>query len=325
MKNTLKKMMALLLALIMVLGLAACGEKQEEATGGEGEGNDEPVWTWEGEKWDDILANLGKAEVTWDEPTGVLKRVLDNGVLVVGTSPDYPPAEFVDLVSGEYKGTEILLANYIANSLGVELKIEAMDFGAILAAADTGKVDLAISGYGYKADRAEQYELSHGYSGTSAASHHTIAVRTEDLDKYNSLEDFTGIKIDAQVNSLQQMYVEDQLKDVELSLVTTLDQAIMELVGGKIDAVALDATTARNYAEQSDGKIVSMFVEKGVEFDLSLYSDFKGNVAAAKKGDGAQLIEVVNQIIDQITADGTYSTWYYASCDAAGVVPSSDE
>ena len=347
-----KKLLSIAIALAMLMSFAACGAKEEapaetpkteapattEAPKTEApataeapvtaeapaeEKKEEEPWVWDGEKYDDIYKNLGKADITVTDPTGVLKSVLDKGVLVIGTSPDYPAAEFVDLMSGDIKGCEILLAKYIANSLGVDLKIEAMDFGTILAAADTGKVDLAISGYGYKADRAEQYELSHGYQATSSASHHTIVVPADKLDQYNSLADFNGKKIDAQANSLQQMYVEDQIENADLALVSSLDQAIMELIAGKVDAVALDSTTARNYAEQSDGKIVSVFVEKGIEFDLSLYSDYAGNVCAVKKGE-TQFMDVINEIIDDVIENGYYTTWYYAACDAAGIVPGDD-
>lgn len=347
-----KKVLAILLAAMMTVSLVACeaaapaadtkaeaeeteaeaaeeAEPAEEAEAAEGEEAAEEEtepWVWEGEKYDDLWTGLGKADIELPaELEGQLKSVIDAGVLVIGTSPDYPAAEFIDIETGEVKGCEILLAKYIANSLGVDLQIETMDFGAILAAVDTGKIDLAISGYGYKADRAEQYELSHGYQSSSAAAHHTILVKTSDLDQYNSLEDFNGKMVDAQANSLQQMYMEDQVPGATLQLVATLDQAVMEILAGRIDAVALDATTARNYSEQSEGQLVSMYEAKGVEFDLSMYSDYAGNVCAVKKGE-TQFIDVVNAIIDDVLAqDGLYSTWYYAACDAAGIVPSEDE
>ena len=56
----------------------------------------------------------------------------------------------------------------------------------------TGKVDIGISGFGYKADRAEQFELSHGYQASSAAAHHTLLVPADKADEYKSLADFSG-------------------------------------------------------------------------------------------------------------------------------------
>lgn len=280
-----------------------------------------------GPGYDKLYEELGKADVDLSKADGKLKDILDKGQIVLATSPDYPPSEFVD-DQGNVKGSDIMLAQYIANSLGVDLKVETMDFNAVLTAVDTGKVDIGISGFGYKADRAEQFELSHGYQSSSAAAHHTLLVPAEKADEYKSLADFSGKKIDTQANSLQEMYVTDQIPDADLQKVATLDQAILELQTGKIDAIALDSTTAKNYAETSDGMFVSVYEKNGVEFDLSQYADESGNVAAVKKGE-TPLIDAVNQVIDSLATSGKYESnlytdMYYAACDAAGVSPNEE-
>lgn len=280
-----------------------------------------------GPGYDKLYEELGKADVDLSKADGKLKDILDKGQIVLATSPDYPPSEFVD-DQGNVKGSDIMLAQYIANSLGVDLKVETMDFNAVLTAVDTGKVDIGISGFGYKADRAEQFELSHGYQSSSAAAHHTLLVPAEKADEYKSLADFSGKKIDTQANSLQEMYVTDQIPDAVLQKVSTLDQAILELQTGKIDAIALDSTTAKNYAETSDGMFVSVYEKNGVEFDLSQYADESGNVAAVKKGE-TSLIDAVNQVIDSLATSGKYESnlytdMYYAACDAAGVSPNEE-
>lgn len=280
-----------------------------------------------GPGYDKLYEELGKADVDLSKADGKLKDILDKGQIVLATSPDYPPSEFVD-DQGNVKGSDIMLAQYIANSLGVDLKVETMDFNAVLTAVDTGKVDIGISGFGYKADRAEQFELSHGYQSSSAAAHHTLLVPAEKADEYKSLADFSGKKIDTQANSLQEMYVTDQIPDADLQKVATLDQAILELQTGKIDAIALDSTTAKNYAETSDGMFVSVYEKNGVEFDLNQYADESGNVAAVKKGE-TSLIDAVNQVIDSLATSGKYESnlytdMYYAACDAAGVSPNEE-
>jgi len=327
MKNSLKKLLCLCLSLAMIFAFAACGEKKDDQK----EGQDEQAWVWNGPKYDDLIKSIGKFDIDLSGADGQLAEILKKGQMVVATSPDYPPAEFVDLATNEIKGAEMLLAQLIANSLGVELVIESMDFSAVLTSVATGKADIAISGLGYKEDRAQQYELSHGYQSGSAAAHHTILVPKADVDKYNSLADFAGKKINAQVNSLQEMYCNDQLKDTELELISTIDQAILNLAAGKVDAVALDSTTARNYMEQSNGEYVSLYEAKKLEFDLSLYADYSGNVIAVKKGE-TSFIDAVNQVIDKMLATENYfeeytmySTIYYSACDAAGVVPGEDE
>ncbi|MCI7724257.1 transporter substrate-binding domain-containing protein [Bulleidia sp. HCP3S3_F2] len=318
MKNMNKVLAGLMAAgLLLTTGCASTSTNSSSSTSD---------W-YTGPGYDKLYEELGKADVDLSKADGKLKDILDKGQIVLATSPDYPPSEFVD-DQGNVKGSDIMLAQYIANSLGVDLKVETMDFNAVLTAVDTGKVDIGISGFGYKADRAEQFELSHGYQSSSAAAHHTLLVPAEKADEYKSLADFSGKKIDTQANSLQEMYVTDQIPDADLQKVATLDQAILELQTGKIDAIALDSTTAKNYAETSDGMFVSVYEKNGVEFDLSQYADESGNVVAVKKGE-TSLIDAVNQVIDSLATSGKYESnlytdMYYAACDAAGVSPNEE-
>lgn len=154
--------------------------------------------------------DLKKPELDLSNADGVLASILEKGTMVIATSPDYPANEFVT-EDGTVYGCEMMLAKYVADCLGVALKIETMDFNAVLTAVDTGKVDIAFSGFGWKADRAEAFELSVGYTGDDEVTFHTLIVPADKADQYDSLDDFVGKHIVAQAGSLQQMYVEDQI------------------------------------------------------------------------------------------------------------------
>jgi ABC-type amino acid transport substrate-binding protein len=158
--------------------------------------------------------DLEKPELDLSNADGILKKILNDGVMVIATSPDYPANEFIT-EDGTVYGCEMMLAKYVADCLGVALKIETMDFSAVLTAVDTGKVDCAFSGFGWKADRAEAFELSVGYTGDDTVSYHTLIVPAANVEEYKSLEDFVGKHIIAQASSLQQMYVEDQILSLE--------------------------------------------------------------------------------------------------------------
>ena len=172
MKNMNKVLAGLMAAgLLLTTGCASTSTNSSSSTSD---------W-YTGPGYDKLYEELGKADVDLSKADGKLKDILDKGQIVLATSPDYPPSEFVD-DQGNVKGSDIMLAQYIANSLGVDLKVETMDFNAVLTAVDTGKVDIGISGFGYKADRAEQFELSHGYQSSSAAAHHKLLVPAEKAD-----------------------------------------------------------------------------------------------------------------------------------------------
>lgn len=332
-KEIMKKTNAILASLLASgLLLTGCSSSTTSTSSTAGATDDtaataetESSW-YTGPGYDALYAELGAAEVDLSNADGELKEILDQGYITMATSPDFPPNEFVAEDGTTVLGSDILLGQYIANSLGVELKIETLDFSGVLTAVDTGKVNLGLSGFGYKKDRAEQFELSIGYQADGKTSHHTLLVNAEDADKYTTLEDFNSadLVIDAQANSLQEMYVEDELPNAECQLVSTLDQAILDLQTGKVDAVALSYTTAANYADTSDGLFISVY-DQGIEFDLTPYAEYEGNVALVKKGE-TSLIEVINEIIESMAGNGLYeenlyTDMYYAACDAAGINP----
>lgn len=310
----MNKLFKSVLALTTILSLAACGSSSSSTSSSTATSTSDAEATSTESSETHATGLIGKADVDVSNADGVLKDILDSGELVIGTSPDFPPNEYIDTESGEVKGSELVLAQYIANSLGVTLKVETMDFNAVLVAVDTGKVDLGISGFGYKADRAENYELSKGYQGTSEAACHTLLVFADEVDNYETLDDFVGKKIDAQASSLQEMYVTDEIPDAELTLVSTLDQAILDINAKKVDAVALPCTQAKAYAEQSNGTLA----KSNVDFDLTPYADYAGNVIAAKKGE-TSLIDVVNQIIEDVNEKGLYAEWYATAKADAGI------
>lgn len=75
-------------------------------------------------------------------PANRLEEILQRGKLIVATSPDFAPQEFIDdskKGQEQYVGSDILMAQYIADQLGVELEIQAMDFAMVLSSVDLGE------------------------------------------------------------------------------------------------------------------------------------------------------------------------------------------
>ncbi len=307
--KSIKKILLCLLAVTMLFTFAGCSSSTDD----EEEDVDEYAYLLD-------TTELEMPELDLSNADGVLADVLAAGTLTVGTSPDFPPCEWVE-DDGTVYGFEMMLAKYIADCLGVDFEIETMDFTSTFAAVDTGKVDVAFSGYGYKADRAEAYNLTTTFSGdTEEDAGHTLLVLAEDVDNYSTLEDFVGKTIVAQANSLQEMYVTDQILTLDtegtttLETVTTLDQAILSLQSGKCDAIALTVQLAENYASTSDG----LFASTGILFDLSIYEDEDGYVGLIVKGEDS-FTEALNTIIEFADEQGYLVEWYTTASEQSGV------
>lgn len=230
-----------------------------------------------------------------------LEKILESGKLVLATSPDFAPLEFEDLSSGEaqYVGSDIELAKYIAEKLGVELEISAMDFSAVQAAIPSGQADIAISGFARTEERAQNLELSTPFNITEDGGQ-TVLVAKGQGANYTVAEDFSGLQIGAQNGSLQYNLVSSQLpEDVEIVPVGSLNDGVLMLETGKIDALASDLSNAELLLESHDGIETTDFM-----FEYSS----EGNVAAVKKGE-TELIEAVNEIIDEVNELGLYEQW----------------
>ena len=138
----MKKLFALLLTLAMVLSLAACGSKKEEA----------PAET--------------PAETPAEEPAEATITTVTEGKLTVATSPDFAPYEFYAI--GEdgtptLAGFDMALAQYIADYIGLELEVIPMDFDGVLTELATKTVDLGMAGLSPDPKRADVMDFSDLY------------------------------------------------------------------------------------------------------------------------------------------------------------------
>ncbi len=233
-----------------------------------------------------------------------LDAIKEAGVIKMATSPDFAPMEFENIKadgSKEYVGSDIELGKYIAEKLGVKLQIEAMDFTAVQAAVTTGTVDMAISGFAKTAEREESMELSIGYNTTSDDDiGQGILIPKEKAAELTTAESFAGLKIGAQNGSLQHNLVSTQLPDdVQIELIGSLNDGVLMLSTGKIDALAVSGENGVLYAGNYDNIVMSDFF-----FDYTS----EGNVVACQKGQ-TELMETINNIIKEVNEQGLYQQW----------------
>ena len=85
----------------------------------------------------------------------VLDKIKTSGKVVVGTSADYAPYEFVD-DAGKITGFDVELMEEIAKRMGVELVWTDMPFDSLIAAVQEGKIDMSISCFNYSEERDAQ-------------------------------------------------------------------------------------------------------------------------------------------------------------------------
>ena len=244
----------------------------------------------------------------------------DNGVLTVALSPDFAPMEFCDTSkSGAdmYVGFDVELAKFIAAELGLTLEIKPMSFDACQTAVQTGAVDMSISGYSKTDERAANFELSDFYYAGDNETQQSIIVLKDKEGTFSKAEDFSGLVIGAQDASLQKDLCESQLPgDITIKLFKDINDAVMSLMTGKIDAIAVAHGNGEAIMANNDSIAFS-------GFDFEVTEDQSNNVILIQKGN-TDMLEKVNACLAKAYAEGLYPIWYKEAKELAGIDTAAD-
>lgn len=110
-----------------------------------------------------------KSGKSYETPSG---QEYPNGTLIMGTNAQFAPYEYYD--NGEIVGIDVDLATAVADALGYELVINDMEFDAIIAAVQSGKVDIGVSGFTVTEERKKNIDFTDNY----ASAEQVVIVKT---------------------------------------------------------------------------------------------------------------------------------------------------
>ena len=288
MKNfsMMKKLLALTLGAAMLLAvMTGCGKKD---TTQEPENND-----------------TQQEEQQPTEPATLLEQIKAKGKVVVGTEAQYAPYEFKDL-DANFVGCDMWLAQQIADSLGVELEVVDMAFDGIIPAVQSGQVDLGIAAFTNTPERAKEIDFSDLYE-TSAQ---LLIVKAGNADTYSTKESLVGLKVGAQKGTIQSQLIQSALPESELFELEKYPALALEVQNGNIAGLVVDQAVGEALVATSNGALeVSNF-----EFSAEEASFGKSVVIAKGNED---LVEAVNEVINKVTADGSYQKAYDEAVELA--------
>ena len=240
----------------------------------------------------------------------------ENKKLTVAMSPDFAPMEFVDTSKTgqeQYVGFDVTLANFLADELGMELEIKPMSFDACMTAVQLGSVDMAISGFSWKPDRAENFLLSDYYiAGDNETQQSVITVKAKE-GTMTAAESFSGLKVGAQAASLQEKLVQEALIPAGAEMVTykSIDDAVLALQTGKIDALAV--------AHGNGEAIISNNPDIAFTgYDFEVDPKYENNVILLNKN-STELLAKVNVALGKALAANYYDGWYEDAKALAGI------
>lgn len=246
---------------------------------------------------------------TTEEKSNRLEAIIKRGYIEVATEPYFAPFEFIDPSKqggDQYVGSDIELAKYIAEELGVELKIVPLEFSAVLGSITEGKYDLAISALSFTPARAEAMNMSRGYYFAENAPGHGLLIRKVDKDIISNPEDLSDKIVVAQSGSLQELFVNEQVpKFKEFKRVSETTDGFLMVQEGKADACAASIPMAQLYVEANPD--ANLMVVEGFEFIMD--EETAGTRIGVPKGED-ELTEKINSIIDEVLESGVFEDWH---------------
>ena len=265
-----------------------------------------------------LLAACGSNGQTEDSNTGTTKKngadqltqIKEAGKLVIATSPDFPPAEFYILKDGkkEIVGSDIALAQAIADEIGVKLEIKATAFDGVLANVQTGSVDFGIAAFVGTDERGAVMEFSDGYQQEAADGFQGVLLSKTNAEKYQTLDELKAAKltVGAQSASIQYELATTITDAKKIKQFATMDAALLALNSGDVDALTVSTSNVTPML----ATFPDLVILPQETFDLDPTQRYATNVIGfPKQNDNAALIELANQVIQENLENGNLEKW----------------
>lgn len=213
-------------------------------------------------------------------------------VLSMATNAEFPPYEYVE--GEDVVGIDVDIAQAIADKLGMELKIDNMNFDSIIPAITSGKDAIGVAGMTVTDERKKNVDFTDSY----ATGVQVVIVRED--SKITDVKDLTTKGADntigVQLGTTGDIYCTSDIQDKGFGKVQQFNKgadAVQALVSGKIDCVVIDNQPAKEFVKANKGlKILD------TEYVTEDYA-----IAVAK--DNTELKDKINGALNELKADGT--------------------
>lgn len=260
----MKKLIALLLAIMTVFALCACGNLEKDD---------------------------GKAAGAVDE-----NDLKDGFVLKVGFDAEFPPYGYL-ADNGEYDGYDLAVAKELCNRLGWGFEAVPVKWAAKDKELEAGNINCIWNGFTCTG-KEDDYTWSQPYADNSIV---IVVKKDSGIEK---LSDLAGKKLMVQAASsgLEAVNANEEFKSSLGELIELSDYSLgfMELQNGTVDAIAVDVGVAMaQIAGRGDDYVI---VSEALSSEQYAVGFLKGNTALRdavdaellKMADDGTLLEIAN-------------------------------
>ena len=267
-----KRLLSIVLAATMVVGLTACGgsasdqsEKSTEAAG---------------KKTLKVAMECGYAPYNWTQSDD------SNGAVPIKDSKDYA------------YGYDVMMAKKIADELGYDLEIVKLDWDSLVPAVQSGTVDCVIAGQSITSERLEMVDFSDPYYYASII---TLVKNDGQYADAKGISDLAGATCTSQLGTIWYDVCLPQIQDANIQPAQESAPAMLvALESGRTDVVVTDMPTGMAaVVAYPDFKLLD-FADSGDDYEVS---DEEINIGISVQKGNTELLEGINSVLATMTTD----------------------
>lgn len=253
--------------------------------------------------------------------TGVLvatgpAQAKDYKSITIATEGSYAPYNFKD-ASGKLVGFDIDLGNDLCKRMNIQCEWVEQAWDGIIPSLTSGRYDAIMAAMGIQPKREKVISFSRPYlltpmtfvtTADSPLLNETSPVENLPLDNITpeqkaTLDRFTkvfeGVKFGVQAGTSHEAFMKEMMPKVQISTYDTIDNVMMDLKAGRIDASLASVSFLKPLTDKPDNKDLKMF---GPRMTGGLFG--KGVGIGIRKED-TDLKALFDKAIDAAVADGT--------------------
>ena len=209
-----KKLLSLVLAASMVIGLAGCGGSGDNAAESTGE---------DGSKTLTVAMECGYAPYNWTQSDD------SNGAVPIKDSNDYA------------YGYDVMMAKKIAEELGYDLEIVKLDWDSLVPAVQSGSVDCVIAGQSITSERLQMVDFTEPYYYASII---TLVKNDGPYANAQGVADLAGATCTSQLGTIWYDVCLPQIPDANIQPAQeSAPSMLVALDSGRTDVVVTDMPT----------------------------------------------------------------------------------
>ena len=210
-------------------------------------------------------------------------------VLKMATNAYFQPYEFYQ--DGKIVGIDAEIAAAIAEKLGMKLEIVDMEFDSIITAVKEGSVDFGMAGMTITEDRLLEVDFSISYANG------VQAIIVKEGSAITCVDDLyaegASYKVGVQLGTTGDIYATGDFGSENVTTYANGNEAVLALLGGSVDCVIIDNEPAKALVAANAGLTILETAYANEDYAICVNKE------------NADLLAQINQVIKELTADGT--------------------